>query len=196
MENVAGRVAESRAEIEYAFSREADADVLLDLLAKGALTERVTHNDTKINNVMLDDATGRAAAVIDLDTVMPGLSLYDFGDMVRTAASSTAEDDPEPANMHVVLPYFRALVEGYLESAGSVLNATERSHLGFAGQLLAYETGLRFLTDHLQGDVYFRIKRPGHNLARARTQLALVRSIAENSTQMKDIVDQAEKNHR
>jgi aminoglycoside phosphotransferase (APT) family kinase protein len=192
-EDVAGRVAESRAEIDFAFSREADADVLLGLLARGELTERVTHNDTKINNVMLDDVTGRAAAVIDLDTVMPGLSLYDFGDMVRTAASSTAEDDPEPANMHVVLPYFRALVEGYLESAGKVLNAVERSHLGFAGQLLAYETGLRFLTDHLQGDVYFRIKRPGHNLARARTQLALVRSIVANAGAMRGIVAEAEK---
>lgn len=190
-ENTAGRAAEVRAEIDFAFSREADADILLGLLARGVLTERVTHNDTKINNVMLDDATGRAAAVIDLDTVMPGLSLYDFGDMVRTAASSTAEDDPEPANMRVVLPYFRALVEGYLDSAGAVLNATERAHLGFAGQLLAYETGLRFLTDHLQGDIYFRIKRPGHNLDRARTQFALVRSIIENREEMTRIVEQA-----
>src|SRR6185369_12387288 len=108
-----------------------DTDVFLGMLVRGEISERVTHNDTKINNVMLDDATGRAAAVIDLDTVMPGLSLYDFGDMVRTAASSTAEDDPDPSQMHVVLPYFRALVEGYLESAGAVLNATERAHLGF-----------------------------------------------------------------
>jgi Ser/Thr protein kinase RdoA (MazF antagonist) len=183
-----GRAAGVAAEIAFAFAHEADADVLLGLLARGELTERVTHNDTKINNVMLDAVTGRAAAVIDLDTVMPGLSLYDFGDMVRTAASSTAEDDPEPARMHVVLPYFRALVEGYLESAGAVLNPTERAHLGFAGQLLAYETGLRFLTDHLEGDTYFRIKRPGHNLDRCRTQFALVRSIEENAAAMRQIV--------
>jgi aminoglycoside phosphotransferase (APT) family kinase protein len=173
-------------------AREADTDVLLDLLARGELSERVTHNDTKINNVMLDDVTGRCAAVIDLDTVMPGLSLYDFGDMVRTAASSTAEDNPDAGQMHVVLPYFRALVEGYLESAGAVLNATERAHLGFAGKLLALETGLRFLTDHLQGDVYFRIKHPNHNLDRARTQFALVKSIEDNAEAMRRIVDEAE----
>lgn len=191
-EDAVKRGAEVRAEIDFAMARENDADVLLGLLARGELVERVTHNDTKINNVMLDEVTGRAAAVIDLDTVMPGLSLYDFGDMVRTAASSTAEDDPEPGNMHVVLPYFRALVEGYLESAGAVLNAVERAHLGFAGKLLAYETGLRFLTDHLQGDVYFRIKRPGHNLARARTQFALVKSIEDNAEAMRGMVAEAD----
>ena len=188
-----GRAASVRAEIDFAFAHEADADLLLGLLARGELTERITHNDTKINNVMLDETTGRCAAVIDLDTVMPGLSLYDFGDMVRTAASSTAEDNPDPTQMHVVLPYFQALVEGYLESAGGVLNATERAHLGFSGQLLAYETGLRFLTDHLQGDVYFRIHRPGHNLERCRTQFALVESIKANAGAMSQIVTEAEK---
>ena len=192
-EDAAGRAAGVRPEIDFAFARETDTDVLLGLRVRGEITERVTHNDTKINNVMLDNTTGRAAAVIDLDTVMPGLSLYDFGDMVRTAASSTAEDHPDPAQMHVVLPYFRALVEGYLESAGPVLNATERAHLGFAGQLLAYETGLRFLTDHLQGDVYFRIKRPGHNLDRARTQFALVKSIEDHADAMRRIVEAAGK---
>jgi len=191
-EDTAGRAAAVPAEIAFAMAREADTDVLLDLLARGELSERVTHNDTKINNVMLDDVTGRCAAVIDLDTVMPGLSLYDFGDMVRTAASSTAEDNPDAGQMHVVLPYFRALVEGYLESAGAVLNATERAHLGFAGKLLALETGLRFLTDHLQGDVYFRIKHPNHNLDRARTQFALVKSIEDNAEAMRRIVDEAE----
>ena len=189
-ENTQGRAAGVRAEIDFAFAREADTDVLLNFLARGELTERVTHNDTKINNVMLDDVTGRCAAVIDLDTVMPGLSLYDFGDMVRTAASSTTEDNPDPTQMHVVLPYFRALVEGYLESAGTVLNAIERAHLGFAGKLLAFETGLRFLTDHLQGDVYFRIHRPGHTLDRARTQFALVKSIEDNTEAMRRIVDE------
>lgn len=193
VEDTAGRAAAVQPEIAFAFAREADTDVLLGLLARGELTERVTHNDTKINNVMLDDVTGRCAAVIDLDTVMPGLSLYDFGDMVRTAASSTAEDNPDAAQMHVVLPYFRALVEGYLESAGGVLNAVERAHLGFAGKLLAFETGIRFLTDHLQGDVYFRIKRPNHNLDRARTQFALVKSIEDNAEAMRRIVAEAER---
>ena len=124
-EDQAGRAAEVQPEIEFACSREADSDVLLKLLAKGEVSERVTHNDTKINNVMLDDVTRRAVAVIDLDTVMPGLPLYDFGEMMRTSASSTAEDDPDAGSMHLVLPYFRVLVEGYLASAvGGVLNAT------------------------------------------------------------------------
>ncbi len=189
----AKRAAEVRTEIEFAFAREADTDVLLDLLARGEIAERVTHNDTKINNLMFDHITGRAVAVLDLDTVMPGLALYDFGDMVRTAASSTTEDDPEPARMKVVLPYFRALVAGYLESAGDVLNATERAHLAFAGKLIAFETGLRFLTDFLQGDVYFRIKRPRHNLERCRTQFALVKSVEENLREMNRIVAEVEK---
>jgi len=191
-ENTAGRKAEVAAEIDFAFSREADADVLLNLLARGEVSERVTHNDTKINNVMLDDTTGRTVAVIDLDTVMPGLPLYDFGEMVRTSASSTAEDDPDAGNMRVLLPLFRALVEGYLASAvGGVLNATERAHLGFAGKLMTYENGLRFLTDYLQGDVYYKIRHPRHNLDRCRTQFALVRSIEASQDAMSRIIADA-----
>ncbi len=189
-EDRAGRAAAVKAEIDFAFSREADADVLLTLLARGEVSERVTHNDTKINNVMLDDATRRSVAVIDLDTVMPGLPLYDFGEMMRTSASSTAEDDPDAANMHLVLPYFRVLVAGYLESAvGGVLNATERAHLGFAGKLMTYENGLRFLTDYLQGDTYYKIKHPHHNLDRTRTQFALVRSIEAHQGEMNRILE-------
>ncbi|QYM79154.1 aminoglycoside phosphotransferase family protein [Horticoccus luteus] len=188
-EDRAGRAKDVAAEIEFALAREADADVLLALLAKGEMAERVTHNDTKINNVMLGDTTGQAVAVIDLDTIMPGLPLYDFGEMVRTSASSTWEDDPEAGNMHVRLPLFRALVEGYLGSeVGAVLNATERAHLGFAGKLMTYENGLRFLTDFLQGDTYYKIKHPRHNLVRTRTQFALVRSIERESEAMAAIV--------
>lgn len=187
--DVVQRTAEVRAEIDFAFSREADADVLLSRLARGEVSERVTHNDTKINNVMLDDATGRAVAVIDLDTIMPGLPLYDFGEMMRTSASSTFEDDPVAENMKVQLPLFRALVEGYLGSAvGGVLNAVERDHLGFAGKLMAYENGIRFLTDYLQGDTYYKIKHPRHNLERCRTQFALVRSIEGELEIMRNIV--------
>ena len=185
-----GRAAGVQPEIAFAFAREADTDVLLTLLARGEARERVTHNDTKINNVMLDDASGRAIAVIDLDTVMPGLALYDFGEMVRTAASSTVEDDPEPANMHVRLPLFRELVAGYLETAGDVLNATEREHLGFAGKMMAFENGMRFLTDYLQGDVYFRIRHAEHNLLRCRTQFALVRSIEAQQAAMTGIIQE------
>ena len=185
----AGRAAEVRAEIDFAFAREADADLLLGLLARGEISERVTHNDTKINNVMLDDVTGHTVAVIDLDTIMPGLPLYDFGEMVRTSASSTLEDDPDPANMRIQLPLFRALVEGYLGSAvGQVLNATERAHLGFAGKLMTYENGIRFLTDYLQGDTYYKIRHPRHNFDRCRTQFALVRSIEAAASEMAAIV--------
>ena len=190
----ARRASSVRPEIEFATAREADTDVLLGFLARGELTERVTHNDTKINNVMLDDATGRAVAVIDLDTIMPGLSLYDFGEMVRTSASSTFEDDPDAGNMRVQLPFFRALVEGYLGSAvGGVLNPVERAHLGFAGKLMTYENGIRFLTDYLSGDTYYKIKHPRHNLDRCRTQFALVRSIEENAAEMSRIVAGVEK---
>jgi aminoglycoside phosphotransferase (APT) family kinase protein len=189
--NVAGRAAEVKAEIDFAFAHESDSDRLLDLLARGEITERVTHNDTKINNVMLDNDSGRTVAVIDLDTIMPGLPLYDFGEMVRTSASSTHEDDPDPSNMRVQLPLFRALVEGYLRSeVGRVLNAVERAHLGFAGQLMTYENGIRFLTDYLQGDTYYRIKHPRHNLERCRTQFALVRSIEAARSEMSRIVEE------
>ncbi len=191
-EDKAGRVAEVKADLDFAFSREADSDVLLTLLARGEISERVTHNDTKINNVMLDDVTNRSVAVIDLDTVMPGLPLYDFGEMMRTSASSTAEDDPVAENMRLIVPYFRVLVEGYLASSvGAVLNATERAHLGFAGKLMTYENGLRFLTDYLQGDTYYKIKHPRHNLDRCRTQFALVRSIEAQKGEMDRILTAA-----
>lgn len=182
--DVGNRAAGIRPELEFALARERDTDVLHRLLAQGELRERVTHNDTKINNVMLDDATGQGVAVIDLDTVMPGLALHDFGDMVRTSTSTAAEDDPVPSRMQVQLPLYRALVEGYLETAGGTLNAVERAHLGFAGQLMSYEVGIRFLTDYLSGDVYFRTRYPEHNLVRARTQFALVRSIEEQAEAM------------
>jgi len=188
--NPLGRATSARPEIDLVLSLEADCDRLIDLLARGELSERITHNDTKINNVMLDDATGRAVAVIDFDTLMPGLPLYDFGDMVRTATSSTLEDDPEPANMRFEVPLFEALVEGYLGSAiGPVLNATEHALLGFSGKLMTYETALRFLTDYLQGDVYFKTQYPEHNLVRARTQLALVRSITEQTDAVNSILE-------
>ena len=188
-EDKVGRAGAVQADIDFAYSREADADVLLNLLAQGEVSERVTHNDTKINNVMLDDITHRAIAVIDLDTVMPGLPLYDFGEMMRTSASSTLEDDPNADNMHLKLPLFRVLVEGYLSSGvGAVLNATERAHLGFAGKLMTYENGLRFLTDYLQGDTYYKIQHPKHNLDRCRTQFALVRSIEASTPEIDRIL--------
>jgi Ser/Thr protein kinase RdoA (MazF antagonist) len=191
-EDKVGRASSVQADIDFAFSREADSDVLLDLLAQGKVSERVTHNDTKINNVMLDDVTQRAVAVIDLDTVMPGLPLYDFGEMVRTSASSTFEDDPQAENMKLELPYFHALVEGYLSSKiGAVLTPDEHAHLGFAGKLMTYENGLRFLTDYLEGDTYYKVAHPEHNLIRTRTQFTLMRSIEAQSDEMTRIIEEA-----
>ena len=182
------RAIEAREEIAFARARESMVDVLLNLQLRGEIPERITHNDTKLNNVMLDDLTGEGICVIDLDTVMPGLALYDFGDMVRSATNSAAEDDPDASHVDSRLPIFEALVDGYLETAGSFLNASECAHLAFSGQLITFEIGIRFLTDFLEGDVYFKTKRPGHNLDRARNQFALVRSIEQQQKQMEGIV--------
>jgi len=179
-----GRLASAAPEWGFIRERESVVDVLLDLQAAGKIPERVTHNDTKLNNVMIDDATETGLCVIDLDTVMPGLALYDFGDMVRTATSPAAEDETDLSKVRMQMPMFEALVRGYLSTAGSFLNDTEKSHLAFAGKLIALEIGIRFLTDHLEGDVYFKTKRPNHNLDRCRTQLALVKSIEEQEEAM------------
>jgi aminoglycoside phosphotransferase (APT) family kinase protein len=165
--------------------RQAMTRVLLD----ANLPERVTHNDTKLNNVMLDDVTGEAVCVIDLDTVMPGLALYDFGDMVRTTTSPTAEDERDLSKVQMQFPMFRALVRGYLASATGFLTAAERRHLAFSGKLITFEIGLRFLTDFLAGDTYFKVHREGHNLDRCRTQFKLVESIEQHEEQMNRLVE-------
>lgn len=183
-----GRLASADPEWNFIRERERLLDVLLDLQAEGRIPERVTHNDTKLNNVMIDDATETGICVIDLDTVMPGLALYDFGDMVRTATSPAAEDETDLSKVRLQMPMFEALVRGYLSTAGSFLNEVEKAHLAFSGKLIALEIGIRFLTDHLEGDVYFKTKRPGHNLDRCRTQLALVKSIEEQEEAMNAFV--------
>jgi aminoglycoside phosphotransferase (APT) family kinase protein len=184
-----GRLAGARKEWEFLLEREGLVDVLLDLQARGEIPERITHNDTKLNNVMIDDATETGICVIDLDTVMPGLALYDFGDMVRTATSPAAEDETDLSKVRMQMPMFEALVRGYLATAGGFLNEAEKAHLAFSGKLISLEIGIRFLTDHLEGDVYFKIKRPGHNLDRCRTQLALAASIESQEEEMRRFVD-------
>lgn len=183
-----GRAAGVRNEIAFARAREPLVDTLLRLQAQGRIPERITHNDTKLNNVMIDDATQEGLCVIDLDTVMPGLALYDFGDMVRSATNSAAEDERDLTKVHARLPIFEALVEGYLATARPFLTAVELSHVIVSGQLITFEIGLRFLTDHLEGDVYFRTHRPGHNLDRARNQFALLRSLENQRDAMEVIV--------
>ena len=157
----------------------APARSITGVLLDANLPERITHNDTKFNNVLLDDKTGEAVCVIDLDTVMPGLALYDFGDMVRTTTSPAAEDEKDLSKVTMQFPMFEALVRGYLESAGAFLTPAERNLLAFSGKLITFEIGIRFLTDYLAGDTYFKIHREGHNLDRCRTQFKLVESIEQ-----------------
>jgi aminoglycoside phosphotransferase (APT) family kinase protein len=171
------RAHECRDLIAIALAHEPDADRLIAAAASGALPERVTHNDTKINNVMMDSATGEALCVVDLDTTMPGLAPIDFGDMVRTATNAAAEDEPDASKVASRPEMFEALVHGYLSAAGVFLRPAEIDWLAFSGQLLAFEQAIRFLGDHLDGDRYYRIHHPGHNLQRARAQFALMSSI-------------------
>lgn len=183
-----GRAAGVREEIAFALGFKNHVSRLVDLLAAGAMPLRTTHNDTKINNVMLDDATGQGICVIDLDTVMPGLSLYDFGDMVRTAVSPAAEDETDLSLIEVRRPVFEALIKGFVEGAGSILTPAEWDNLVFAGKLMTFEVGIRFLTDYLEGDVYFRTSRPGHNLDRCRTQFRLVECLEKDTPDLEAIV--------
>ncbi len=172
-----GRAASATDEIAFALAHAGDVGVIAEAMAEGRIPERVTHNDTKLNNVLIDDRTGEGICVIDLDTVMPGSALYDFGDLVRTSTSPAAEDETDLSKVEMRMPMFEALVDGYLSAAAGFLTAEERRLLAFSGKLITLEIGLRFLTDWLEGDVYFKVRRPGHNLDRCRTQFALVRSI-------------------
>ena len=183
------RAQSARKEIDFALKCEAMVDTILKGMASGKIPERITHNDTKFNNVMLDTVTGEAMCVVDLDTVMPGCVLYDLGDMVRTTTSPTLEDELDLSKVRMQMAMFKKLVEGYLSSAGQFLTKAERSYIAFAGKLITLTIGLRFLTDHLAGDTYFRIHRPGHNLDRCRTQFKLVESIAQQEEAMQAHVD-------
>jgi Ser/Thr protein kinase RdoA (MazF antagonist) len=183
-----GRAAASVPEIAFALARAHEVSVVVDALRDGTLPERVTHNDTKLNNVLLDDITQEGICVIDLDTVMPGSVLYDFGDLVRTSTSPAAEDETDLAKVRMQFPMFEALVKGYLETTRGFLTSKEKELLPFAGKLITFEIGLRFLTDWLEGDTYFKIKRPTHNLDRARTQFKLVESIEAQLPAMQALV--------
>jgi hypothetical protein len=183
--DVANRAVNARAGIEFAFTRQPIVSVLLD----AALPERITHNDTKFNNVLLDDATGEAICVIDLDTVMPGLALHDFGDMVRTTTSTAMEDEQDLSRVAMQFPMFEALLRGYLSSTGSFLTKKENAHLASAGKLITFEQGLRFLTDYLAGDAYYKVHREGQNLDRCRTQFKLLESIEQQEEQMNLLIN-------
>ncbi len=184
-----GRLASARAEFDAIMARGDEYGRLIRLGREGAIPERITHNDTKLNNVMLDDATGGAVCVIDLDTVMPGFVHYDFGDMVRTGTSPASEDERDLSKVTMRFDMFEALLRGYLAGSAGMLNAAERENLPFSGKLITLEIGARFLTDYLEGDVYFKIHREGHNLDRCRTQIALARSIEAQYDNMMKLLD-------
>jgi hypothetical protein len=183
------RAKDACAEIEFALKHEPIVDIILNAMARRKIPERITHNDTKFNNVMLDVLTGEAMCVVDLDTVMPGCALYDFGDMVRTTTSPTLEDETDLSKVKMQMPMFKKLAEGYLATAGQFLTKTEKSYIAFSGKLITFEIGIRFLTDFLSGDTYFRIHRPDHNLDRCRTQFKLVQSIEKQEAAMQKHVD-------
>ena len=181
----ANRARHAKAEIAFARARKDLASVLLD----AHLPERVTHNDTKSNNVLVDDETGEGLCVIDLDTVMPGLAPYDFGDMVRSMTSPAAEDERDLSRVGVQFSVFEALARGYVGAAGDLLTREEKALLVASGKLITFENGLRFLTDFLNGDTYYKTTREGQNLDRCRAGFRLVESIEENEEAMSRLVE-------
>ena len=178
------RAALAKTEIEFALRHRAICGVLL----AANLPERVTHNDTKINNVLLDDATGAGVCVVDLDTVMPGLALYDFGDMVRSMTNPAAEGERDLAKVEMNFPVFESLLRGYLSSAADFLTPAEKNLLPISGQVITFELGLRFLTDFLSGDTYFKVPRAGENLDRCRAQFKLFESIRRQEAAVSRLV--------
>jgi Ser/Thr protein kinase RdoA (MazF antagonist) len=189
-EDACNRAGEAHNEIAFVEKRASLCGRLLDRHAKGEIPERITHNDTKLNNVMLDDATGEGVCVIDLDTVMPGLALYDFGDMVRSATAAASEDERDLSKVRMRPEMFKAIASGYLSEAG-FLNPAEREELVFSARLITQMIGMRFLTDYLQGDVYFKTKRPGQNLDRCRAQFKMVESMEAQQGEMERVVADA-----
>jgi hypothetical protein len=178
------RAARAKTEIATAF-RFQPLCTALEMVAKSAnLPLRATHNDTKITNVLFDERSSEAICVLDLDTIMPGLTLYDVGELVRTASTRAAEDEPDASKVHVDPDLFQAVANGFIAGAGDMLCAAEREAFVTAGKVLAFENGIRFLADYLSGDVYFRVHREEQNLDRARAQFAVVESLERQEAQL------------
>ncbi len=181
------RAAGVKPQIAFFEQRAEQFSHLLDRQACGEIPERITHNDTKLNNIMLDDATGRGICVIDLDTVMPGLALYDFGDMCRSGTAVMPEDSQDLEKVRSDVTFFKAIAGGYC-SAAKFLTAAEKEELAFSARLITMIIGVRFLTDYLSGDRYFHIAREGQNLDRCRVQQKMAQSMEEQSEQMESII--------
>ena len=189
-EDRAGRAASVMPEIEFALSQEGYLSLVIDSMNDGSVPLRVTHNDTKINNVLFNKETGDAQCVIDLDTVMQGSALYDFGDALRVGASTAAEDERELSKVHFSEDAFKAFTKGYFEEMLPYLTKREIELLPLSAKLLTFECGIRFLTDYLNGDTYFKIHREGHNLDRARTQFCLVCDITAKEDRLSKLVSE------
>lgn len=187
--DVKGRASSVLDEINFALERKEDAKLLISLHEKGLIPLRVTHNDTKLNNILFDKTTGENICVIDLDTIMPGFSLYDFGDAIRFGANTTKEDDPDLNNVDISIKLFECFTRGFLGACAKALTRTEVECLAFSAKLMTFECGIRFLTDYLDGDVYFRTDYKEHNLVRARNQFKLVEAIEANLDRMNEIVE-------
>lgn len=186
--NKSGRKDTCLKEIEFALKREEDAKELTNLLLKGELPLKVTHNDTKMSNILVDDNTNKAVCIIDLDTVMPGLTAYDYGDSLRAGASTAKEDEADLSKVSFDLELFEAYTKGFLSVAKDALTAKELETLPVGAKLMTYEVGIRFLADYINGDVYFRTKYPEHNLVRARNQFKLVEDIENKWDEIMNIM--------
>ena len=183
-----GRAKEVQAEIQFVMDRKADCSVALTALREGKLPLRVTHNDTKLNNVLIDEATGEGICIIDLDTTMPGLSIYDFGDSIRFGANHSAEDEKDLTKVNFDIDLYRIYTRGFLEGAAGGLTDAELEYLPWGAKLMTLECGIRFLTDYLDGDNYFHIRYPEQNLDRTRTQFKLVSDMEQQWDEMHAIV--------
>ncbi len=188
-EDICGRAKDVQEEINFVLEREDVANVFGDMLAKGELPLRVTHNDTKLNNVLIDNVTHKGICVIDLDTVMPGLAMNDFGDSIRFGASTATEDEQDLDKVWCDMELFEVYAKGFIEGCGGKLTQKEIELLPMGAKVMTFECGMRFLTDYLQGDTYFKIHREGHNLDRCRTQLKLVADMETKWDIMKQIVE-------
>lgn len=176
-------------EIKFVLDRKDYCNKIVDLLKSGKMPTKVTHNDTKLNNVMLDVKTGEPVAVIDLDTIMPGSICYDFGDSIRFGCNPAAEDEKDLTKVNFDINLFEQYVKGYLSALGQSITPIEKENLAFGAILMTYECGMRFLADYLDGDIYFRVKRDGHNLDRARTQFKLIEDMEKAYPEMLKIVE-------
>ena len=183
-----GRAASVKKEIDFYLSRKDYCGRIVNLLKSGKMPTKVTHNDTKLNNVMLDAKTGKYVAVIDLDTIMPGSICYDFGDSIRFGCNPAAEDEKDLSKVNFDINLFESYAKGYLTALGKSATKIERDNLAFGAILMTYECGMRFLADYLDGDVYFRVHREGHNLDRTRTQIKMIEDMEKVLPQMEAII--------